>query len=700
MVLLVLVSLGSTVAAVQFGELADELEKEKDNATRSLLLAYESEAHARTTSHRPGHRIKALKAIRNAVELLPKVDHTHEDILRLRNEAIMALTLDDIEFVREFSINTHSGAKASPDFKYYAWSDTRGRLVVCHAETGEKVWSFQNQMRIPKSFVVPYFSPDSRYVASYSDASDKIRLFELASGRVFLELDYQRLDVFAPVGFSQDGRWFAVPNVSDPMHLYDLDDLSKAPQEIDVPFGVNSVVFVDDDRSLCAYRMYGDGKILVHDMETRENRIEDTKLDRLNCIAAHENGVYLGHGWGEVRAVAWPDLRSRRFAIPFRTDLAHVGSGDKAGLFSAQDWSSGYQLRDASTGRLLFEDWGRWAVLHEDGKHFAHAIGQKIRFYDLHTNDRYLRSTMLNGNTDYFTPVLSTNGELLLTSTERSLKLWDAKSLTSLDTFTPTVGIRGERFLGNNRALAVVDGKLTLIDLNLKHDKIRFGEMTALADASSHDACVTVSEASNRVAWRAPDDRVYIANVEVIDDAVAINLSTPRELVFKPFFALSPDGKLLVAADQTIRLFDAVDGSLLHDFGSESEGIRRSSFSFSPDSRFVIYNSGYDHKLIDIQQRQIVKQLESNGFRAGAEWSSDGSLLATAIDQETILLRSTDDFEEVARLRTPEKIGVHTIRFDPQSTAVYANVAQHQIYRWDLAAIREQLDELGLNWED
>ena len=76
--MLLTIAIGSSLAAYRFNDLATEVGKEKELAHRSLLLAHQNEAHAHTTSKRPGQRLKALDAIRKAVELLPQVEHDEQ----------------------------------------------------------------------------------------------------------------------------------------------------------------------------------------------------------------------------------------------------------------------------------------------------------------------------------------------------------------------------------------------------------------------------------------------------------------------------------------------------------------------------------------------------------------------------------------------------------------------------------------------
>ena len=252
------------------------------------------------------------------------------------------------------------------------------------------------------------------------------------------------------------------------------------------------------------------------------------------------------------------------------------------------------------------------------------------------------------------------------------------------------------KFLPDGRIVGVVDGKLTLAQVIRENNSVRLGATEVIADAAK-SGLVAVSVVNDRVAWRGPTRSIHIAPVSDMDDVVEVR-PKPTGGILEPLFALSPNGKYLAVSDDTIRLFDPKTGELIHDFGRESDGITRSTFAFSPDGKQMMCYSGFDHMLFDLENKQLVSRIPVNGVRPGAAWSPDGSILAFAIDDETIQLCNAKSLEELARLRSPDKLGIHSIHFNQDGSALLASVAHHDICRWDLQNLRAELDQLGLDW--
>lgn len=175
-----------------------------------------------------------------------------QDILRLRNEAIAALALVDIELTGEFPTATVQ-ARPSPKFRYFAGGDAQSVLRVYDAKTGREIWRRPIDVAVSAALVVPVFSPDERFLVGCSDYAREQALFDAASGRKLLGFEMSTNADFAPVAFSSDSRQLAVCNWRDPIRVYDLENLAAEPVSIPVPFGMRNVFFYENNRALAAY---------------------------------------------------------------------------------------------------------------------------------------------------------------------------------------------------------------------------------------------------------------------------------------------------------------------------------------------------------------------------------------------------------------------------------------------------------------
>lgn len=697
-ILMPAVSIGSMVAAFQFNEIATELVKETDNANRSLLLAWESEARARTTSRRPEYRIEAMKAIKRAVELLPKVEHNNSDILRLRNEAIAALALTDIELEREFPVgNSFHFWHPSPDFTVYAGSDLNARFECCDAQTGESKWSFQFKPRGKAAPVVPIFSQDSQYVFAYSDMVDKCRLFKCDTGELLLEINTATLGATDGAAFSPDGRLMAVAGSADPIRIYDLRDLSREPQLIEVPFKVTSIFFRDDDSTLCGSGWHEE-RLFTYDLIDKKAKIVDLQFES-NRWTPIKDRLLLGNHKGETRLVEWPTTDRTIYQLPAASQraIAFLEASESASLLFSQAYSRTYQLIDLETGNQVLEAWGRYPKFNSDGSQFAVTADGKIRFYKIHSSRHFVKTGLSHHHKEFEFHSLRFNnsGDYLVSCSGQEIQIWDATTLRRIADKHSSVQNGSAAFTADGRIVGATHFKVALFEMEQNGDSIEIGDPKHLADVGRGIRSVSAAKKSNRIAWRTPTYSIKVSRLDNLDDAIEIQ---PRRTSWIPFFELHPDGQMLAVADGTIRLFDTHTGDLIHDFGEESAGHVRTYFQFSPDGRRMICSNLFEQMLFDLENKQLIKRFKTDCNLGGADWSPDGSTLALVLDQETIVLRDAKSFEELARLRIPRPMGIKTIRFSPDGNSIIAQVNENQIFRWDLPAIRKQLRDLQLDW--
>ena len=666
--LLLAISIGSTVAAMKFNDLADELEKQKDNATRSLLLAWESEAHAQTMSRRPGQKLEALKAIKNAVELLPQVPHDDEDIQRLRNEAIAAIALYDIELVKEFPVGKSSYySHPSPSFEYYAWSDLEGTLFLCDANTGETKWSFHFNPIGKVAPVLPVFSPDSKYVFGYSDMVDQSRLFHCETGELVLELETPTIGALSPVAFHPGGNRLAV--AGDPIRIYNLHDEIDQPQQVEVPNHMANL-FWKDNSTLMAYAYYGQGNLLVYNDSTHETEIIETPHLNAKHWRPIHHGMVVGNWDGTAQVVGWPDTSQIRFSLEKRSsDITWLDTNEKCGLFFSQGWFLNYVLADLNTGNVIFDAWGRWPKFSTDGTQFTTNSNDTIRFYQIHSNRDMVRTGSSRGTLQWHSLRFNQRGNRLVAGTADEIQVWDSTTLRKLGSARVNGHCGCPSFLDDRRIIYESNGKASMIEIQSDDgDVVQLSEPTYLIDIPQGWQNLAAPTNNDVIAWRTQSGSLKIAPLDNLDECVEIKL---RRTSFVPYFEFSPDGNLLAVADGTIRLFDTSTGELFHDFGGKSSGDARTYFQFSRDGSRMICTTYLEQMLFDLKNKRLIKRFKNECAMGGADVSPDGTTLALALDQETVVLRDAGTYEELARLRLPQPWGIKTVRYNPDGKKHY-----------------------------
>jgi hypothetical protein len=169
--------------------------------------------------------------------------------------------------------------------------------------------------------------------------------------------------------------------------------------------------------------------------------------------------------------------------------------------------------------------------------------------------------------------------------------------------------------------------------------------------------------------------------------------------------SVSPDSARLVVghwAGHEVVVYSVADGSRL--FSLPTPGIGYAIGAFSPpradgDSLLIIATNERYHFLdgVTYAERHSVPRL---GWVVSLAISPDGTMAMITRNGSAPALIDLRSFEVLADLTLPEPNAtlMHPT-FDPSgSTLVMAINTQHTCLVWDLAAMRRQLGQLGLDW--
>ncbi len=169
--------------------------KERKESQKSLYFSKLDQARMRRLSQRPGQRFETIQAIKDAADLLPKLDFDSEQkreaLFNLRSEFVAALSLTDLEQVWSYKTQANWGTPSEVVFdssgERYAIGNVDGRIQVRNSDDHQVIVELPSP-RTSENCWAMKFSPDSRFlVASYHPpnagrARMLMAVWELAQG--------------------------------------------------------------------------------------------------------------------------------------------------------------------------------------------------------------------------------------------------------------------------------------------------------------------------------------------------------------------------------------------------------------------------------------------------------------------------------------------------------------------------------------
>jgi WD40 repeat protein len=331
-------------------------------------------------------------------------------------------------------------------------------------------------------------------------------------------------------------------------------------------------------------------------------------LDRLGALR-------LWHGFQSV-------------SIAFSPDGKTLASGGNGGKIRLMDRATGKETRSFDVDRHFVD----CVTFSPDGKRLAFGRGTPhscdIGLLDLSSGEivHRLFADEWPVHSLLFTP----DGKSLITADFESVVIWNpatGQTREGIDLpWDGPVGLRGEKLRSIGGVALTADGKTLAVTLG-------FGKALALWDlAARKELRRWEANSGDRLAF-SPDGRLLVS----ADDGLRLwDPATGKETAHLKghtgkitAVTFSPDGKLLASAgeDGTIRFWDPLSGQELHCFGQHCGNFR--SLAFSPDGK-TLASAGARITLWDVASQKDL--IPTPGHRDGVfslALSPDGKVLAS-----------------------------------------------------------------------
>jgi WD40 repeat protein len=225
----------------------------------------------------------------------------------------------------------------------------------------------------------------------------------------------------------------------------------------------------------------------------------------------------------------------------------------------------------------------------------------------------------------------------------------------------------------------------------------RLGRSEPLNDGTNLDLGV-LSRDGHYLAYASGNER----NASVLD---LENLSA-RPIVLRPDpiradrMAISPDGRWVTTSSwhtRTVQIYDGRTGALVRTLSMPD----RTLSAFSPDGRWLATSTS-EYQLWEVGSWRP-KGPPKPGCKI-AHWnftafSPDGRLMARTLEGTKIQLLETMTERPLATLEAPDAIALGAFQFSLDGTHLAAVQLDKQTQLWDLRLIRQDLEEMHLDWD-
>ena len=660
-------------------------EVDRANAVDRLREACLAQAQAGRWGGREGRRFGGLAALRQAAAIRPSLD--------LRNEAIACLALTDVQLERQWPFPEMLG---NPDFDgnldRCVYCDRSGTIhVVSLPDNNELVRFRATESREPLQLTALRFSPDGKHLAVAMHHQDQ-SLFSVWNVELTTAVIAPVPGVHAmAVDFSSDGKTVAAGDQDGTVRIYDLSSGREVLRR-QIGFAPHTIRFSPGQNRLAAS---GGLEVRLIDLDAGEILAEMQHPAKVRGIALSPDGKQLAAACADFRIHLWDTATG----LPLRVleghqhDAVFVTFNHQGNLLASHGWEPRSRIWDAISGAQLISFPGLVLRFSNDDQHLA-VTGPQVGVWKVANADEH-RQLYGNLKDRLWSADISPDGRLVALARQDGVRIFDLASAGEVAWLEngPTRAVWFQPIGGG----LVTWGAAGLRRWPVTSDPDQADTLTIAPAESLGVSASDLPEFGTLAA-----DRKTVALGDRPSGTITLfdlqNGTVIRQLPHPAAsrVAVSVDGAWVAGSTWwgtpagVVRLWDARRGVK----AAEWILANYAAVEFSPNGKWLWISAPKEGRLIAVGSWQTIRQAAFDGHGMGdALFSPDSSLLALGVSTNLVQLADPQTGTELASFE-----GGRPLCFSHDSRLLLT-VGDNQVVQvWDIARIRQELADLGLDW--